>query len=120
MHRLTTNRMAWGQFALLAGVVLGGVGLLIVKRVEPNVYAVARDHGPGADLRGAFLVGAALRNTDLFEATLDRLARFGFRVLVLLTGHYPPSRSAWSTPWPRKRPSGIWEHGSSASPRRRS
>jgi creatinine amidohydrolase len=28
----------------------------------------------------------------LLAATLDRLARFGFRVVVLLTGHYPPEQ----------------------------
>jgi uncharacterized protein YjbI with pentapeptide repeats len=56
------------MIALLAGVVLVGLGAL-VGRLRP--YWVAKYHGEGADLRGAVLVFAPLSDADLFRARLN-------------------------------------------------
>jgi uncharacterized protein YjbI with pentapeptide repeats len=65
MHKLTDDRMKWGLCALLLGVALVGVGML-------RPYWVAKYHGGGADLHGAFLVGAPLAFSDLRSADLGR------------------------------------------------
>jgi Pentapeptide repeats (8 copies) len=62
-----TNRIMWMVCALLAGVVLGGVGVLVV-RLRP--YWVAKYRGEGADLRGAVLMHAPLAGANLQFADL--------------------------------------------------
>ena len=60
--------MAWGLAAVLAVVVVGGVGLLAV-RFKP--YWVARYRGEGADLHGTNLRGANLHGANLRRARLS-------------------------------------------------
>ncbi len=62
-----TNRVAWGLVAILATVLLGGVGVLGV-RLRP--YWVAKYRGENADLHCAFLVGAPLAHAQLGETDL--------------------------------------------------
>jgi hypothetical protein len=61
------NRVAWALAVVLAGVVLGGSGLLFV-RVRPSL--VARYRGHAAELLDAQLPGASLAGVDLGEALL--------------------------------------------------
>src|SRR5205807_6258178 len=71
------NRTVWALCAVLAGVLLAGTGLLLV-RLRP--YWVAKYQGRGANLRdaalpmaplaGADLTGADLRGADLSGANL--------------------------------------------------
>src|SRR6266567_4394419 len=68
MQEPKANRMAWGIAAILAVVVLGGVGRLGV-RLRP--YWVAKYRGKGADLHGVFLILAPLRGADLEAANLQ-------------------------------------------------
>src|SRR5438445_575366 len=67
MAKQTAQRTGWVLCALLAAVMLGGVGLLGV-RLKP--YWVAKYRGSAADLEGALLVGAPLRGAILEEADL--------------------------------------------------
>jgi hypothetical protein len=62
-----TNRVAWGLAVVLAAVLVGGGGLLIV-RLRP--YLIARYWGRGANLMDAALPGAFLSGVDLREALL--------------------------------------------------
>src|SRR5947209_3102233 len=78
-RRMNTSRTAWGLAAVLAVVLLGGIGVLFV-RLKP--YWVARYHGVGADLHDAVLInpplaganlqGVNLRHADLHGAKLCR------------------------------------------------
>jgi uncharacterized protein YjbI with pentapeptide repeats len=61
------NHKAWGLVVVLAGVVLGGSGLLFV-RLRPAL--VARYRGHAAELLDAPLPGASLAGVDLGEALL--------------------------------------------------
>jgi Pentapeptide repeats (8 copies) len=61
------NRIVWVLVALLAGLVLVGVGVLIV-RLKP--YWVAKYRGEGADLHGAVLPYARLHFAFLEYADL--------------------------------------------------
>jgi uncharacterized protein YjbI with pentapeptide repeats len=73
-----TNSWAWRLVALLAAVVLGGVGLLCVRLDQYwTWYRVARDHGPGADLHEIVLPYAALRDAHLSGANLERASLWG-------------------------------------------
>jgi Pentapeptide repeats (8 copies) len=72
MKPRTNNLIVWAVCALLAAVVLGGVGVLGV-RLRP--FWVAKYRGEGADLRGVVLIqaplsGANLQLADLREADL--------------------------------------------------
>src|SRR5262249_55831873 len=62
-----SNRTVWAVCVLLAGVVLVGIGRMLV-RLPP--YYVAKYHGRAADLHGAVLLWAPLRNADLRGADL--------------------------------------------------
>jgi hypothetical protein len=66
------DRQAWGLAAVLAVVVLGGIGMLGTC-LRP--YWVAKYRGEGADLSGAMLIraplqGAVLESADLSDADL--------------------------------------------------
>jgi len=61
------NRVAWGSAAVLAVVLVGGVGALFV-RFRP--YLIARFWGRGAYLNDAWLPGARLSGVDLRDALL--------------------------------------------------
>src|SRR5438094_10153551 len=63
------NRVAWGLAAVLAVVVLGGIGLLLPSL---RAYWVARYRGMGANLRGAMLPGVPLPRVNLTGANLGR------------------------------------------------
>ncbi len=63
------NPMAWWLAAVLAVVVLGGIGRLGL-RLRP--YWVAKYHGQGADLQGAVLQFAPLHRANLTGARLPR------------------------------------------------
>ena len=69
MHRLTSNRMAWGLTAFLIGPALGGSGWL---SHWARSYRVPQYHGARANLRGAVLVNAPLRGADLRCAGIAR------------------------------------------------
>src|SRR5438105_1533903 len=64
-----TNRVAWGLAVVLAVALLAGLGPL---GLWLRWYWVAKYHGQGADLRGAFLILAPLRGVDLEKANLQR------------------------------------------------
>jgi hypothetical protein len=68
LRRKRTNRVAWGLVVVLAARVLVGTGLLVV-RVPP--YWVAKYRGRGANLRGAALPFAPLREAFLDTANLE-------------------------------------------------
>jgi uncharacterized protein YjbI with pentapeptide repeats len=72
MAKRNTVRTAWWLAAILAGVVLGGTGMLLV-RLRP--YWVARYWGREADLRGVNLSNAVLPGVDLAGAELIRAKR---------------------------------------------
>jgi uncharacterized protein YjbI with pentapeptide repeats len=63
-----TNRIAWRLAAILAALVLGGLGLLAVQ-LRP--YWVAKYHGNATDLHNALLIYAPLREADLVMAILS-------------------------------------------------
>jgi hypothetical protein len=69
MKAWKNNRIAWSVCALLAGVVLIGVGVLGL-RLRP--YYVAIVAGRGANLRRTSLRFAPLRRADLCSANLRR------------------------------------------------
>src|SRR5713226_9295911 len=62
-----SNWLAWGLAAILAVVVLGGIGTLGVW-LRP--YLVAKYRGEEADLHGAMLIYAPLRGANLQRANL--------------------------------------------------
>jgi uncharacterized protein YjbI with pentapeptide repeats len=78
MTRQKTNRVAWGLCAVLAGLVLSGLGLMAVQLkpcVVAKVYSSPNDLGWHVDLQGAVLpraplAGANLRKADLRGAKL--------------------------------------------------
>src|SRR2546430_1952320 len=61
------NRTVWALCAVLAGLLLAGAGLLLV-RLRP--YWVAKYRGQSAALRGAALPLAPLAGADLSRADL--------------------------------------------------
>src|SRR5205809_39319 len=67
MMRIRRSRGAWGLCAVLAGSILGGSVLLLV-RLRP--YWVAKYRGESACLRGAELSGAPLSGANLSDADL--------------------------------------------------
>src|SRR5438128_11154762 len=69
MAKKKTSRVAWVLSAVLAVVVMGGIGLLGL-RLRP--YWVAKYRGRGADLRGAVLPFAPLPDAFLESAILER------------------------------------------------
>ena len=86
---MKTNRAAWGLAAILAALLLCGIGVLFGRL---RLYWVARYHGdnadldaavlifaprPRADLMGANLKGATLDRADLSRANLTRTAASG-------------------------------------------
>jgi len=89
MAKQTAQRTGWVLCALLAAVMLGGVGLLGV-RLKP--YWVAKYRGSGADLEGALLVGAPLRGAILEEADLRGADLRGGRFGQSLSGRL---KSSW-------------------------
>jgi hypothetical protein len=62
-----TNRVAWGLAAILAAGVVAGLSLM---GIWLRWYWVAKHHGEGANLRGAFLIFAPLHGADLERADL--------------------------------------------------
>jgi hypothetical protein len=83
-----TNRVAWGLAAVLAVVVLSGVGVLglwlrayWIAKHDGDESQLAGAYLPGADLHGAALAGAnlhgaVLRSADLREANFSDIAYF--------------------------------------------
>jgi hypothetical protein len=69
MVKRATPRGLWALCAVLAALVVGGTGLLIV-RLRP--YWIAKYHGVGADLHDASLPHAPLRKAILQRAILKR------------------------------------------------
>jgi uncharacterized protein YjbI with pentapeptide repeats len=74
MQTTRMNRTTGVLCASLAGLMLIGAGLVAV-RLRP--YWVAKYRGEGADLRGAVLPFAPLRDAKLGGANLQRADRFG-------------------------------------------
>jgi uncharacterized protein YjbI with pentapeptide repeats len=59
----------WALGVIVSGALLSEIGLLPV-RLPRTGYWLARNHGQGADLRGAVLPSASLAGADLYEAEL--------------------------------------------------
>src|SRR2546427_587010 len=93
MMKTKTSRTAWWLAAILAAVVLGGVGLL---GSTARSYWIARYRGEKADLHSALLIHAPLAGAFLVDANLRQADLAGADLTnANLTGARYDARTRW-------------------------